>query len=75
MNTYDPQYLYDSEDEDGEYEYEYVDYGDEEYYYDEEDDYEDQAEDLYPQYQSSFFSPDSPITRFMAERNQAHSQK
>jgi len=62
----------------GDDEYEYGDedqWGDEDdQYYDEEEDEEE--EDLpHPKHQASFFNPDSPIGRFMAERNQAFKSK
>ena len=73
-------------DEDG-YDYYYdEDGGDEnfmDYYYDEEDDeYWDEMdygpedyEQLHPSHQSSFFKPDSPIARFIEERNQAYEEE
>lgn len=39
--------------------------------YDDEYDDEDEFEPLHPSHQSSFFKPDSPISRFISERNDA----
>ena len=60
------QYIYDDDDE---YYYD-EDYDDEDYYSDSEDDYQ-----LHPSYQSAFFKPDSPIGRFIQERNDAYKEK
>ena len=79
-DQYDPYSFDDSEFGD----YDYGDeYDDNDLYYDEEDDYGDYYSDEYdeeddlphPNYQKGFFKNDSPINRFMSDRNTSYKKK
>ena len=67
----DDAYSSSSSDDD---EYEYDSGEDEDYYYNEREDYRG-VDELHPSYQSAFFKEDSPIGKFIAERNEAYAQK